>query len=314
MDFYGAENRESNGNPLSLSRIFGPMTEYHIPVLLGPALDLLDVHPDGTYVDATFGGGGPQGRLYGFDQDRDAVANRIEDPRFTLIESNFRFLRGQLRWRGVERVDGILADLGVSSHHFDTEERGFSFRFDAPLDMRMNQRASLTAAEVVNRYDRDRLTRLFGQYGEIETPYKAAACIERARAQAPIETIEALIEAVRPCTPRKDDHKFLSKLFQALRIEVNHEMEALRMMLEQSARVLRPGGRLVVISYHSLEDRLVKNFFRAGNFDGKVEKDFYGQPQVPFDLLTRKAVVPSADEVKANPRSRSAKLRAVSKR
>ena len=300
------------------------MTEYHVPVLLGPSLDLLDIRPEGTYVDLTFGGGGhsrgilerlgKRGRLYGFDQDRDAAANRIDDPRFTFVESNFRFVRGQMRWRGVEQVDGILADLGVSSHHFDTGQRGFSFRFDAPLDMRMNQRATFTAADVVNKYDPERLTRLLGEYGEIDTPYKVAGCIGRARAAEPIATISGLIEAVKPCTPKKDENKFLSKLFQALRIEVNHEMEALRMMLEQSARLLRPGGRLVVISYHSLEDRLVKNFFRAGNFSGEVEKDFYGRPQVPFELITRKAVVPPAEEQAENPRSRSAKLRAVAKR
>lgn len=300
------------------------MTEYHVPVLLGPSLDLLDIRPDGTYIDLTFGGGGhsrgilerlgKRGRLYGFDQDRDAASNRIDDPRFTLVESNFRFVRGQMRWRGVEQVDGILADLGVSSHHFDTGQRGFSFRFDAPLDMRMNQRATFTAADVINTYDPERLTRLLGEYGEIDTPYKVAACIGRARAAEPITTISGLIGAVKPCTPKKDENKFLSKLFQAIRIEVNHEMEALRMMLEQSARLLRPGGRLVVISYHSLEDRLVKNFFRAGNFSGEVEKDFYGRPQVPFELITRKAVVPSAEEQAGNPRSRSAKLRAVAKR
>lgn len=300
------------------------MSVYHTPVLLEESVALLGVEPGGVYADLTFGGGGhsrrilsmlgPEGRLYGFDQDEDAAANAPDDPRFTFVGSNFRFLRGALRLRGVELVDGILADLGVSSHHFDEAARGFTFRADAPLDMRMNRRGKLTAAAVVNTYDRDSLQRILGEWGEVETPWKAANCIERARAAAPIETTGALVEAVRPCTPRKDEAKFLSKLFQALRIEVNGEMEALKMALEQSLRVLRPGGRLAVISYHSLEDRLVKNFLRAGNFEGQVEKDFYGQPQTPFEVLTRKAVVPSPEELERNPRSRSARLRAAVKR
>ena len=248
---------------------------YHTPVLLEESVGLLSVDPAGTYVDLTFGGGGhsrrilsllgSEGRLYGFDQDRDTLANRPDDGRFHYVESNFRFLRAALRLRGVAQVDGILADLGVSSHHFDAVERGFSFR------------------------------------------------IERARAAAPITTTDALVAAVAPCTPRREEAKFLTKLFQALRIEVNGEMEALKMALEQSLKVLRPGGRLVVISYHSLEDRLVKNFLRSGNFDGRVEKDFYGRAESPFTLLTRKAVTPSPEELDRNPRSRSAKLRAAIK-
>lgn len=216
--------------------------------------------------------------------------------------------------RGVREVDGILADLGVSSHHFDDLDRGFSFRGDAPLDMRMNQRGSLTAADVVNRYPAEELTRILGDWGEVETPWKVAACLVRAREAEPVTTTAGLVAAVKPCTPAKDPAKFLTKLFQALRIEVNGEMEALKMALEQSLKVLRPGGRLVVISYHSLEDRLVKNFLRSGNFAGEVVKDFYGRPQTPFEPLTRKAVVPSAEELARNPRSRSAKLRAAVKR
>ena len=248
------------------------MSQYHTPVLLEESVDLLAVDPAGTYVDLTFGGGGhsrrileklgPGGRLYAFDQDRDTRANCPDDGRFHYVESNFRFLRGALRLREVEQVDGILADLGVSSHHFDAVERGFSFRGEAPLDMRMNQRGALTAARVVNGYPADALTRLLGEWGELETPWKIANCIVRAREAAPIETTAQLVEAVKPCTPKKDESKFLTKLFQALRIEVNGEMEALKMALEQSLKVLRPGGRLVVISYHSLEDRIVKHVFQ----------------------------------------------------
>ncbi len=296
---------------------------YHIPVLAETSVDLLAVDPTGTYADLTFGGGGHSrrilerlgdaGRLYAFDQDSDTLANRPDDPRFHYVASNFRFLRGALRWRGVEAVDGILADLGVSSHHFDAAERGFSFRGEAPLDMRMNRRGRLTAADVVNTWSPEELTRIFGDWGELETPWKIASCLERARAAEPIRTTAGLVAAVRPCTPRKDEAKFLTKLFQALRIEVNGEMEALKMALEQSLKVLRPGGRLVVIAYHSLEDRLVKNFLRSGNFEGIVESDFYGRRQAPFEVLTRKAVTPSAEELERNPRSRSAKLRAAVK-
>ena len=297
--------------------------EYHVPVLLEESVELLGVRPDGVYADLTFGGGGhsrrilsllgPEGRLYGFDQDADTRANCPDDPRFCYVESNFRFLRGALRLRGVRQVDGILADLGVSSHHFDAVERGFSFRGEAPLDMRMNRRGRLTAADVVNGYTAEELTRVVGDWGEVETPWKVAGCLVRARAAAPITTTAQLVAAVQPCTPKRDGAKFLTKLFQALRIEVNGEMEALKMALEQSLKVLRPGGRLVVISYHSLEDRLVKNFLRSGNFTGVVEKDFYGRTQEPFTILTRKAVVPAAEELERNPRSRSARLRAALK-
>ena len=259
------------------------MSVYHVPVLFEESLDGLDIRPDGVYVDLTFGGGGhsrgilqrlgPQGRLYAFDQDRDARANLPEDSRLTFVESNFRFMHTWLRYLGVERVDGILADLGVSSHHFDTQQRGFSFRYDAPLDMRMNQRAQLTAADVVNNYDHVRLTAILRDYGELDSPHRITQCIERSRSVNPIGTINELIEAVAPVTPRGGESKFLAKLFQAIRIEVNGEMEALKMMLEQTVRTLAPGGRLVVITYHSLEDRLVKNFMRSGNFESKISMD-----------------------------------------
>ena len=297
------------------------MESYHVPVLFAESIDLLNIRPDGMYVDLTFGGGGhsrgilerlsAKGRLLGFDQDSDARRNVPDDARFTFIESN---LRGQLRLHGYEQVDGVLADLGVSSHHFDTRQRGFSFRFDAPLDMRMNQRARLSAADVVNRYETGKLIRIFRDYGELDAPHRIAGCIERVRRERPLASISDLIEAVAPVTPRGADSKFLAKLFQAIRIEVNGEMDALEMMLEQALRVLRPGGRLVVITYHSLEDRLVKNFMRSGNFTGKPEKDFYGRPRTPWELVVRKAIVPSAEETERNPRSRSAKLRAAEKR
>jgi 16S rRNA (cytosine1402-N4)-methyltransferase len=218
-----------------------------------------------------------------------------------------------MRLRGVTEVDGILADLGVSSHHFDATHRGFSFRGEAPLDMRMNQRGGRTAADVVNSYDADSLARILKEYGELDTTWKIASCIVRAREQQPITTTAQLVEAVRPCTPKRDESKFLTKLFQALRIEVNGEMEALKMALEQSLKLLKPGGRLEVISYHSLEDRLVKNFMRSGNFEGKVEQDFFGRITTPFELISRKAIAPSAEEVARNSRSRSAKMRAATK-
>ena len=299
------------------------MSTYHVPVLLEECIDLLDIKPDGIYADLTFGGGGhsrrileelgAEGRLYGFDQDRDTKANAPDDERFHYVESNFRFLRSALRLRGVEQIDGILADLGVSSHHFDALPRGFSFRGEAPLDMRMNQRGGETAADVVNNRSEEELARIFAQYGELETTWKIASCIARARAAAPILTTAALVRAVEPCTPKRDESKFLTKLFQALRIEVNGEMEALKMALEQSAKVLKPGGRLVVISYHSLEDRIVKNFIRSGNTEGRLEKDFFGRVTTPWEVVTRKAITPSEEELERNSRSRSAKLRVATK-
>ncbi len=298
-------------------------SDYHTPVLFEESIDLMNIDPQGTYADLTFGGGGHSrlilsklgegGALYSFDQDKDTRANVPDDPRFHYVESNFRFLRSALRFRGVESVDAILGDLGVSSHHFNAVERGFSFRGDAPLDMRMNQRGKLTAADVVNKYSNEELTTILRDWGELSTPWKVANCIERARALQPITTTAELVSAVAPCTPKKDESKFLTKLFQALRIEVNGEMEALKMALEQSLKVLRPGGRLVVISYHSLEDRLVKNFMKSGNFEGRLEKDFYGRSTTPFEVVTRKAVAPSPEEIARNPRSRSAKMRAAIK-
>ncbi len=297
---------------------------YHVPALAEETIGGLDINPDGTYVDLTFGGGGHsrlilerlsrKGRLFGFDQDSDAKANIPDDERFCFVESNFRFMRSQLRMRGVESVDGILADLGVSSHHFDTPERGFSFRSEGELDMRMNPHAAFSAKQLIADYSAEELAEVLSSYGELETTYKIASCIVRARTANPIVTTAQLVEAVAPCTPKKDSAKFLTKLFQALRIEVNGEMEALKMALEQSLRVLVPGGRMAVISYHSLEDRLVKNFFRTGNFEGKAEKDFYGNFASPFEPITKKAVQPSDEEVERNPRSRSAKLRIAAKK
>ena len=296
---------------------------YHIPVLLEECLEHLAIKESGTYIDLTMGGGGHTreilarlgegGKLYSLDQDPDAQANAPQDEHFEFVASNFRFVRGAMRLRGVEQVDGILADLGVSSHHFDAKHRGFSFRGEAPLDMRMNTRAKRTAADIVNTYDREQLAKVLADYGELDTTWKIANCIERARNLKPIETTAELVEAVKPCTPPKDEAKFLTKLFQALRIEVNGEMEALKMALEQSIKLLAPGGRLVVISYHSLEDRIVKNFMRSGNTEGLVEKDFFGRATTPLKVISKKAIIPSAEEVERNPRSRSAKLRVAEK-
>lgn len=292
---------------------------YHVPVMLDECISALDIKPNGIYVDLTMGGGGhtreilkhlgEEGHLYSLDQDPDAEANAPKDKRHTFVASNFRFVRGALRLRGVERVDGILADLGVSSHHFDAKHRGFSFRGDALLDMRMNTRGGRTAADIVNIYSNEALSKIFAEYGELDTTWKIANCIERARAEKPITTTAELVEAVKPCTPPKDEAKFLTKLFQALRIELNGEIEALKMALEQSLKLLNPEGRLVVMSYHSLEDRLVKNFMRSGNCDGVIEKDFFGRATTPLRVITRKAIVPSNQEIETNPRSRSAKLR-----
>ena len=297
---------------------------YHIPVLLQPTVDGLAVQPAGTYVDVTFGGGGhsreilrrlgPDGRLYSFDQDADAEQNVPEgDERFTFVRSNFRYLANWMRYYGVEAVDGVLADLGVSSHHFDAEERGFSFRFDAPLDMRMNGRAGQTAADLVNQYGEEELAHILYLYGELKNSRRIAAALVKARNAAPLLTTGDLLEAVRPLMPREREKKDLARVFQALRIEVNHEMDALQEMLQAALRVLRPGGRLSVLTYHSLEDRMVKNFIRSGRMDGKVEQDFYGRKLTPWRAVNNKVILPSQEEQEENPRRRSAKLRIAEK-
>lgn len=293
---------------------------YHVPVLLKESVDGLQVHPDGVYADVTFGGGGhsreilsrlgADGRLYGFDQDADAERNvPASDGRFTFVRSNFRYLTNWMRYYGVTALDGLLADLGVSSHHFDTEERGFSFRFDARLDMRMNGRAGRTAADVVNTYDEEALARIFQLYGELKNGRRMAAAIVRGRAESPVETVENLLSLVRPLLPREREKKDAARVFQALRIEVNREMDALQEMLRGAVRMLRPGGRLAVLTYHSLEDRMVKNFMRAGNAEGRVEQDFYGNRLAPLRPVNNKVIVPGREEQESNPRSRSAKLR-----
>lgn len=301
------------------------MTEpvYHIPALLPQTIEALDIKPDGTYVDVTYGGGGhsraivsllsQQGHLYGFDQDMDAVSRAVVDSRFTIVRSNFRYLVNFMRYHGVESVDGILADLGVSFHHFDDPDRGFSFRWDGPLDMRMNRDSSLTAATVVNTYPEERLADIFYLYGEIKNARRVAAAIAKARASQQIDTVEQLLAIINPLIDPARQKKELAKLFQALRIEVNHELDALRDLLSGALKMLRPGGRLAIITYHSLEDRLVKNFMRTGNFEGNENKDFYGRNLSPFKPLSAKPIVPDEAEIEANPRSRSAKLRVATK-
>ena len=296
---------------------------YHIPALLEPTLKGLDIQADGTYVDVTFGGGGhsraiierlgPEGRLYSFDQDIDAKNNAIDDERFTFVYSNFRFLKNFMRYYGVDSVDGILGDLGVSFHHFDDPERGFSFRWDGPLDMRMNRRATRSAAWYVENYSEAELAKIFSLYGELKNARKIASAIASARQSQPITTVERLLEVVNPLIDPRKEKKELAQLFQALRIEVNREIDVLSDFLRQTLDLLRPGGRLAIITYHSLEDRLVKNFMRTGNLDGEVKQDFYGRNLSPFKLLTSKPIVPTDEEIAVNPRSRSAKLRIAEK-
>ena len=300
--------------------------EYHVPVLLHESLEGMDIHPDGVYVDVTFGGGGhsreilrrlgDEGRLYGFDQGADAEQNIPDDERFVFVRSNFRYLYNFMRYYDeVGEVDALLADLGVSSHHFDDRERGFSFRFEGSLDMRMNTRAGQTAADVLNNYTEEQLADVFYLYGELKNARRLAAAVVAYRTgKKPILTSGDLLEIVTPFIGRDKEKKFLAQVFQALRIEVNDEMRALREMLGASLKVLRPGGRLVVITYHSLEDRLVKNFLKTGNFEGKVEQDFFGNVRSPFKLLSGKVITPSKEEIERNPRSRSAKLRIAEKR
>ena len=292
---------------------------YHVPVLLPQCIEGLRILPDGVYVDATMGGGGhtrailerlgDRGVLFGFDQDASAAINVPDDERFHFVHGNFRFLKNYLRYYGFRHVNGILADLGVSSYQFDTPERGFTFRSPAALDMRMNNNSRLTAAEVVNTYDQEQLCRIFRDYGEIANAGRLAALIVRGRSESPIETSSRLTDLIAPCTPPHGEFKYWAKVFQALRIEVNHEMDSLRALLEQSADVIIPGGRLVVITYHSLEDRAVKRFIRDGRFSGQAEKDFYGNPLVPFKALGNKVITPDEKEIAQNPRARSAKLR-----
>ncbi len=297
---------------------------YHTPALLSPCMDGLQIKPDGVYVDVTFGGGGhskeilnrlgADGRLIAFDQDLDALQNVIPDPRFTFVRSNFRFLSNFLKYHNAEKVDGILADLGVSFHHFDEADRGFSFRFEGKLDMRMNQKAHQTAADVLNTYTEQQLADLFFFYGELKTARKLASAIVKQREQKPFDLIADLVNVAEPIVGRDKMKKDMARLFQAIRMEVNHEMDALKSMLQQASAALNPGGRLVVLTYHSIEDRIVKNFLKSGNFDGNVEQDFYGNRLTPFNLVNNKVISPSEEEIAANPRSRSAKLRVAEKK
>ena len=299
------------------------MSEYHVPVLLNESIEALDINPDGIYVDVTFGGGGhsraileklsTRGHLFSFDQDLDAMKNAFQDDRFTFVRSNFMYLKNFLKYYGVEKIDGLLADLGVSSHHFDDEERGFSFRFNAPLDMRMNKSTSVSAADVLNTYPESKLTNIFSLYGELSNAKKIAHTIVQKRNDNPIVDTNQLLDIVKPYFMREREKKDLAKLFQALRIEVNNEMLVLRKMLNQTAEVMNSNGKLVVITYHSLEDRIVKNFIKSGNCEGDIQKDFYGNIISPFKALNNKVITPSEIEMNANPRSRSAKMRVAIK-
>ena len=292
---------------------------YHIPALLAPTIEGLSIKANGVYVDATFGGGGhsraimerleANGRLYGFDQDMDAYANRIDDPRFTFVHSNFRFLSNFMRYYGVDEVDGIVADLGVSFHHFDDASRGFSFRFDGELDMRMNRDSAISARSVIATYSEERLADVLFLFGELKSARRMAAAIVKARQTSDIVSASQLIEVVKPFIKPAQEKKELAQLFQALRIEVNDEIGALKSLLTQSLKVLRPGGRICILTYHSLEDRIVKNFFRTGNIEGRIDKDFFGRINAPLEAVNNKVIVPDDAEIERNPRSRSAKLR-----
>ena len=296
---------------------------YHVPVLLNESIDGLDIKSDGIYIDVTFGGGGhskeilrrlgKKGHLYSFDQDPDAEKNIVNDNRFTFVRSNFRYLKNWMRYYGVDHIDGLLADLGVSSHHFDDETRGFSFRFNAPLDMRMNKRAGTTAAEILNNYNEEQLADIFYIYGELKNARKIAATISKARNEKRIETTDDFLHVTEKLFQREREKKEMAKMFQALRIEVNHEMDALKEMLNGAKDLLCEGGRLSVITYHSLEDRIVKNMMKAGNVEGKIKQDFFGRIEAPFRLINNKVIVPSDEEQQQNPRSRSAKLRVAEK-
>ena len=297
---------------------------YHVPVLLDESINGLNLHPDGVYIDVTFGGGGhsreilrrlPQGsRLFSFDQDADAERNIVDDDRFTFVRSNFRYLKNWMHYYEIDHIDGLLADLGVSSHHFDDESRGFSFRFDAPLDMRMNKRADKTAADIVAEYDEEELADIFYLYGELKNSRRIASALVKARQQHAIATTQDFLHVVEPFFKREREKKDMARLFQALRIEVNHEMEALKEMLAAATQLLAPGGRLSVITYHSLEDRIVKNVMKTGNAEGKMIQDFYGRIETPYRLVNNKVIVPTDEEQQRNPRSRSAKLRIAEKK
>ena len=297
---------------------------YHIPALLTETIEGLNIKPDGVYVDVTFGGGGhskeilshlgKNGKLIGFDQDADAIKNALDDERFIFVRSNFQYLKNFLLYHNIDKVDGILADLGVSSHHFDVADRGFSFRFDGELDMRMNTKSPFTAAVLLNTYSEEDLARVFYLYGELHNSRKIARTIVNARSQSEFKMIFPFIEVLKPYFGREKEKKDMARVFQALRIEVNKEMDVLKTLLDQSLEVLNPEGRLVVLTYHSLEDRLVKNFFRSGNFDGNLEKDFYGNIISPLKAINNKVIVASAEEIDRNPRARSAKLRVAEKK
>lgn len=296
---------------------------YHIPALLNECIEGLNIAPDGIYVDATFGGGGhsraivnnlgENGHLYSFDQDQDAIANAIDDPRFTFVYSNFAYITNFMRFYGVQHVDGILADLGVSFHHFDESDRGFSFRFDGILDMRMNQRGGKDARWILANYSEEQLSQIFYLYGELKTSRKIANAIVKSRNNKTINTTGELLDIIKPFIKPSQEKKELAQVFQALRIEVNNEIDVLKSFLNQTIKVLKPSGRIVILTYHSLEDRLVKNFFKSGNIEGKIEKDFFGKVNTPFRLINNKVIVASEDEVARNPRARSAKLRIAEK-
>lgn len=298
-------------------------TVYHIPALLNECIEGLAINPSGVYVDVTFGGGGHSraiverldkgGHLYGFDQDQDAIANAIDDPRFTFVYSNFAYISNFLKFHGEKQVDGIIADLGVSFHHFDESNRGFSFRFDGTLDMRMNQKGEKDARKVIAEYSEEQLAQILYLYGEMKNSRKIASAIVKARSLKPINTTGELLDVIKPFIKPAQEKKELAQVFQALRIEVNNEIDVLKSLLNQSIKVLKPGGRLVILTYHSLEDRLVKNFFKSGNIEGKVEKDFFGRINTPFKLINNKVIMASEEEVERNPRARSAKLRIAEK-
>lgn len=298
------------------------MTAYHLPALLEESIAGLNLRPDGVYVDVTFGGGGHSrailshlttGRLIAFDQDLDAAVNIINDERVTFLNQNFRYLKNNLRYLGYKEIDGLIADLGVSFHQFDEQERGFSFRSDAQLDMRMNRKSGIRASDLLRTYDEEQMAGVFYRYGELDNSRKIARAVVKARQTKPVVTVKDLSDAVESLVPFNQENKFYAKLFQSLRIEVNREMDALTDMLTQALQILKPGGRMVVITYHSLEDRLVKNFIRTGNFDGTAEKDFYGNLLVPFRAINRKVIVPSEEEVARNNRARSARMRIAEK-